>query len=144
MYKYIQTHTRTYVHTQTDTHTHTHTHTQGMVRDAWAAAVEKALAKTYGSYEAISGVRGMCIAVDSLTGSRVDAEDLAALRTEGGRDGREQVRDSIQTAAEMTACTQAETDVWKRLCTAAADVSVVFAGSRSLLDEQVSNTLATH
>ena len=114
-----------------------------MVRDAWAAAVEKAIAKTYGSYEAISGVRGMCIAVDALTGSSFDAEDLTAFRTERSLDARFR----IQTAAEMTAYTKAETAVWKRLCTAAAEVSVVFAGSRSLLDEQVSNTsntLATH
>ena len=110
------------------------------MRDAWAAAVEKAIAKTYGSYEAISGVRGICIAVDSLTGSSVDAEDLAAFRTEGSLDARY----SIGTAEEMTAYTKSETAVWKSLCTAAAEMSVVFAGSRSLLDEQVRNKLATH
>ena len=100
------------------------------VRDAWAAAVEKAIAKTYGSYEAISGVRGMCLAVDALTGSTVDTEDLEAVRVEGGRV-------PVGAGAATAGYTSAETALWKRLASAVSGVNVVFCGSRSILDEQV-------
>jgi len=90
------------------------------VRDAWPAAVEKAIAKTYGSYQAISGSAGICVALTSICGNDVASEDLRELRGQDG-EGKGGAR------------------VWKQLCSETgalrlSTASLVLAGSRSVLE----------
>ena len=83
-----------------------------VLREAWPAAVEKALAKVHGCYMNISGTAGICLCASAICGNDVDVEELVPLRS------------------RSSASSEGDGGLWKRL-SGAAGQECVLAGSRS-------------
>lgn len=93
------------------------------VKEAWPAAVEKAIAKSYGSYQAISGSNGICLALAALCGTSPEYQDLRLLRGVGGVAGK-----AAQSPTDGAAHV-AVTSLWKRV---RGWRGVLLCGSRSV------------